>query len=104
MTEPVNSIPLAGVKVLSDKSVEIARLWVTNGGGSTVFIDARRMPDAGMFGMLLADTANHAANAYAAALGIPHEEALKRVWDGMDGERNNPSGSMELTDPFGKQD
>jgi hypothetical protein len=103
MSEPVNSIPLAGVKVLSDQSVEIARLWVTNGGGSTVFIDARRMPDAGMFGMLLADTAGHAANAYAAALGISQEEALERVWAGMDAERSNPSGSMELTDPFGKQ-
>jgi hypothetical protein len=104
MTEPANSIQLAGVQVLGDTSVEIARLWVTNGGGSTVFIDARRMPDAAMFGMLLADTAGHAANAYAKALGISHEEALKRVWDGMDAERNTPSGSLELTDPFGKKD
>ena len=104
MTEPANAINLEGVKVLSDQSVEIARLWVTNGGGSTVFIDARRMPDAGMFGMLLADTANHAANAYASALGITPEEAIERIWAGMDGERNNPSGSMELTDPFGKKD
>ena len=102
MTEPKNAIPLAGVQVLSDESVEIARLWVTNGGGSTVFIDARRMPDAAMFGMLLADTAGHAANAYAAALGISVEDAMKRVWSGMDKERAAPSGSMELTDPFGK--
>jgi hypothetical protein len=103
MTEPKNAIDLTGVQVLSEKSVEIARLWVTDGGGSTVFIDARRMPDAGMFGMLLADTANHAANAYAQALGITPAEAIERIWKGMDGERQNPSGSMELTDPFGKK-
>ena len=104
MTEPLNNIPLDGVSVLSDASVEIARLWVTNGGGSTVFISAQRMPDAAMFGMLLADTAGHAANAYAAALGITPAEALERVWSGLDKERANPSGSMELANPFGKND
>jgi len=103
MTEPTNAIPLAGVTVLGEKSIEVARLWVTDGGGSTVFIDARRMPDASMFGMLLADTAGHAANAYAGALGITPEEALERVWAGLDKERAAPSGSMELTDPFGKK-
>jgi len=102
MTEPLNDISLSGVTVLSDKSIEIARLWVTNGGGSTVFISAQRMPDASMFGMLLADTAGHAANAYASALGITPEEALERIWSGLDKERAAPSGSMELADPFGK--
>jgi hypothetical protein len=103
MSEPKNSMNLAGVTVLSDTdSVEIARLWVTNRGPSTVFINAGPLADPVMFGMLLADTAHHGAKAYAQQYGISEEEALSRIWQGLDLERNDPSGSMEHANPFGR--
>lgn len=103
MSEPANRIDLAGVQVLSPTdSVEIARLWVTNRGPSTVFINAHPLADPFAFGVLLADTAHHAAKAYAAAHGMSEAEALAKIWEGLDAERGDPSGSMEHQDPFGR--
>jgi hypothetical protein len=104
MSEPKNRIDLDGVQVLSaDQSVEIARLWVTDRGPSTVFINAGPLADPMAFGVLLADTAHHGARAYARQYGISEEEALAAIWRGLDAERGDPSGSMEHTDPFGRK-
>jgi hypothetical protein len=103
MSEPKNRIDLDGVEVLSaDHSVEIARLWVTDRGPSTVFINAGPLADPFAFGVLLADTAHHAAKAYAKAHGMTEEEALAKIWEGLDAERADPSGNMEHKDPFGR--
>jgi hypothetical protein len=100
MSDPKNAIDLGHVQVLTEASHEIARLWVTHKGPSTVFINAHSMPDPVMFGMLLADAAHHGAKAYAQAHGITEEEAHDRIWQGLELERES-SGELETIDPTG---
>lgn len=81
------AIPLSAIPQLTDKSAEVARIWVTDRGGSTVVIDPGILADAEMFGVLMADTIGHAAKAHAAALGIDADEAAALIWRGLDGAR-----------------
>jgi hypothetical protein len=94
MTDHKNQIRMNPAAPLSDDSYEIARLWVTDQGPSTAFINARTLPDPAMFGMLLGDAAHHGARAYAEALGISIDEASARIWEGIDGERDS-TGEIE---------
>ena len=80
MTEPNNAIRMIPENPLTDKSYEIARLWVTDQGPSTAFINAGSMSDPGQFGTLLADTAHYGAIAYAKLHGMSEAEARDRIW------------------------
>jgi hypothetical protein len=100
MSEPRNAINLAGVEALAGDSREIARLWVTHRGPATIFINPGHLADPAMFGMLLVDTARHAARAYAQAQGRDESEMLTRLWQGFDTERDTPTS--ELSVPAGK--
>src|SRR5687767_10991479 len=81
-------------------STEIARLWVEDGGPGTFFINAYKMPEPEMFGMMIADTVRHAARAYAHALEISEEEAAEAIWQGADEERaNDDDPDMATIDP-----
>ena len=94
MNEHKNAIRMNPAAPLGDDSFEIARLWVTDQGPSTAYINARMLPDPAFFGMLLGDAAHHGAHAYAEALGISVEEATAKIWAGIDGERES-SGEFE---------
>ncbi|NML06361.1 DUF5076 domain-containing protein [Sphingomonas sp. G-3-2-10] len=91
-----NDIALRDTSMLGDKSFEIARLWVTDGGHSTVFINARRLPDAKQFGLLLADAIEHGATAYSRAYGLTHEEAAAQILQGFNDGRTTPPVSVDL--------
>ena len=83
MADHPNSIALdKGAKLMSE-SVEVARIWITNGAGSNVLIDAGILEDATVFGYLLADTIRHAARAYAGTWGIAEDAALQAIVDGV---------------------
>ena len=83
MADHPNSIALdKGAKLTSD-SVEIARIWITNGAGSNVLIDAGILEDPTVFGYLLADTIRHAARAYAGTWGLDEDAALQAIVDGV---------------------
>jgi hypothetical protein len=69
-------------------SVEVARLWVEHKGPGTFIIDPDRLRRPEMFGMMMTDCVRHAARAYATALGISENEALDRIWQGLDEERD----------------
>ena len=72
-----------------DQSVEVARLWVENGGPATCLIQPEWLAEPEMFGMLMVDAIRHAATAYAQCQGIDENVALQRIWVGLDAERSH---------------
>ena len=61
-------------------SVEVARLWITNGGPATCLVRPDRLAEPEMFGMLMVDAARHAAEAFARHDGLPFGEVLNCIW------------------------
>ena len=83
-----------------DGSHEFARLWAEAGGPMTCIIEPRALgADPVLFGMAMVDAIGHGAKAYAQALGIPEEEALARIWEGLDAERANPTDEPRQINP-----
>ena len=82
MSKP-REIDIDGVAALGDRSVEAARIWVTEGVGSTVLIDPGVLEDPRVFGYLIADTIRHAAKAYAAVWPVNENKALQAIVDGV---------------------
>jgi hypothetical protein len=94
-------IDVSGFSFL-DGSAEFARLWAEPHGPMTCVIEPRALgPDPFMFGMALVDAVHHGAKAYAHALGIPEEQALTRIWQGLDAERASPTDEAREIDPDG---
>jgi hypothetical protein len=81
--DPKHAIKLENGDVLTDDSYEIARVWITNHGGSSVWIAAWVMDDPTAFGHLMADTIRHGARAYATTYGIDEGDALQSIVDGV---------------------
>ncbi len=81
--EPAGAIPLDQGDILTDESVEVARIWVTNNAGSSVWINARCLEDPTYFGYLMADTIRHAARAYAATYDADEAKMLQAISDGV---------------------
>jgi hypothetical protein len=85
-----------------DGAAEFARLWAEPQGPMTCIIEPRALgPDPFLFGMALVDAVGHGAKAYAHALGIPEEQALARIWEGLDAERASPTDEPREIDPHG---
>ena len=93
------AINVASQRETLANSSEIARLWAEDGGPGTFFINAYKMPEPEMFGMLMADAIRHGARAYAHALEISEDEAEALIWVGLDAERANGGGDMSTIDP-----
>ena len=91
-------ISMAAAPALGPDSAEVARIWVTDGQGSTVLIDAGVLADPEMFGVLMADTIRHAARAHARALDMGEEEAAALIWRGLDGARPVAERGFSLDD------
>lgn len=85
-----------------DNSVEVARLWVQNGGPATCIIDPGLLQQPELFGMLMVDTVRHAARAYAQCHGMTEEAALARIWDGLDAERDMNTTPLSTIQDHGK--
>ena len=83
MADHPNSIALDKGAKLTSESVEVARIWITNGAGSNVLIDAGILEDPTIFGYLLADPIRHAARADAGTWGIDEDAALQAIVDGV---------------------
>lgn len=82
-----------------DRSVEVARLWVENAGPATCVIQPERLAKPEMFGMLMVDAIRHAAVAFGQCYGLSEAEALRRIWAGLDTERDyNTSPITTLQD------
>lgn len=85
-----------------DQSVEVARLWVQNGGPATCIIDPSVLNYPEMFGMLMVDATRHAARAYAQCYGISEDDALGRIWAGLDAEREEHTTPLSTIQDHGK--
>ena len=83
MQEPKHAIKLENGDELTDESSEVARIWVTNNAGSSVWIDAGVLDDPHVFGYLMADTIRHAARAYAGTWSLDEGEALQSIVNGL---------------------
>jgi hypothetical protein len=74
--------------LMIEGAAEFLRLWVRPDGASACFVNPRPLgPDPALFGAMLVDAARQAAKAYAQAVDIDEEEALARIWAGVDTER-----------------
>jgi len=72
------------------ESREIARLWVTNFGGATVFVNPLVLPPA-QFGMLLAQTLRHAAAHYVDWDGLDERAVIGVMLGGFENELLDPN-------------
>ncbi|PZU08580.1 DUF5076 domain-containing protein [Sphingomonas sp.] len=81
--EPPGRISLEGGEDLGKDSSEIARIWINDEGGASVWIAAFRLEDPRMFGYLMADTIRHAARAYAGTWSIGEDAALQKIAEGL---------------------
>jgi hypothetical protein len=95
MTDHPGAIRLENGDVLTEESAEVARIWVTNNAGSSVWIDASILGDPVVFGYLMADTIRHAARAYSALTGDPEDVQAERIFAGLREELSNQYNSIE---------
>ncbi len=79
------------------RSVEVVRMWVQHQGTGTFFINAGNLETPEMFGILMVDCVRHGARAFAAELGISESDALDRIWEGVDRERDDPTRPDPVT-------
>jgi hypothetical protein len=93
------AISVEGLDLL-DNSVEVARLWVEDGGPATCIIQPERLAEPEMFGMLMVDAIRHGARAFSQCYGMTEEEALSRVWQGVDMERGDPSSPLDTVQNY----
>jgi Domain of unknown function (DUF5076) len=93
--EPKNVIVLEKGDNLTDDSSEVARIWITDGAGSSVWINAGLIEDPHVFGYLMADTVRHAARAYAGTWSIDEDEALQHIVSGLGEELREQFETIE---------
>jgi hypothetical protein len=86
---PIDLVPFAE---MLGGSREFLRAWAKHDGPVSVFVNPRPVgPDPAAFGIALVDCVRHAAMAYANATDLSEKEALARIWEGLDAERNAPT-------------
>ncbi|WP_430443407.1 DUF5076 domain-containing protein [Sphingorhabdus contaminans] len=86
---PIDLVPYQD---LIGDSREFLRVWAKEGGPVTCFINPVPVGgDPAGFGVALVDCIRHGAKTWARATGISEAEALARIWEGVDAERNNPT-------------
>ena len=93
------AIDVDGLDLLAN-SVEVARLWVENEGPATCIIQPERLEQPEMFGMLMVDAIRHGARAFSQCYGMTEEEALSRIWQGVDAERDEPRSPLDTIQDY----
>ena len=89
---PIDLVPFA--ETLGG-SREFLRAWSKEGGSQSFYISPHGLgADPFLFGMAVCDCIEHAARAWARALGIAETEALARIWEGFDAERAAPTNDL----------
>lgn len=99
---PIDLVPFAE---MLDGSREFLRVWAKESGPVTCFVNPRSLgADPALFGIALVDSARHAALAWAKSTGLTEQEALLRIWEGFDGEREAPSNDLPLPIAVARKD
>jgi hypothetical protein len=94
MSDHPNAIALEKGEVLTDQSHEIMRVWVTNGAGSSVWINAAAIDDPRIFGYLMSDAVRHAARAYATTWSRDEGQMLEAIVAGLSEELRRQVGEV----------
>jgi hypothetical protein len=102
VTTKLDEISLEDGDVLTDESSEVARIWVTNNAGSSVWINPKVLAEPIEFGYLMADSIRHAARAYAMAWEIQEDVTLQLMCDGLLAELREQVRDIEMIG-FGKK-
>ncbi len=89
------AIKLENGDILTERSAEVARVWITDGAGSSVWINAGLLENPRVFGFLMADTIRHAAKAYAGTWSLDEDVALQAIVDGVAEQLRNQFGAVE---------
>ena len=89
------AITLENEEILTDASAEVARIWITDRAGSSVWINAGLLEDPHIFGFLMADTIRHAARAYAGTWNIDEAAALQQIVDGLGEQLRDQFGAVD---------
>lgn len=85
---PIDLVAYAG---LLDDSREFLRVW-TKDDATLSFVNPRPLgADPALFGIAMVDVIRNAAATYAKATGVPQDQALDRIWMGLDAERGAPA-------------
>jgi hypothetical protein len=91
-----SELQIPHVAVADSKSFEILRVWIS-GGAQHVSMKTGVWNDPAAWGLMLADLARHAANAYASE-GKDKDASLKRICEGfrleMDSPTDDPTGGI----------
>ena len=94
MTDKPIPLDLTRHTALIEGAREFVRLWVRPDGMTASFINPVPIgPDPASFGAALVDCVRQAAKTYARAVNIDEGEALKRIWQGLDAERETKTDS-----------
>ena len=94
---PIDLVPFAG---MIEGAREFLRVWAKPDGPVTCFMNPVPIgADPAGYGIALVDCVRHGANAYARALNISYDEALARIWQGLDAERANPTDLNDAAEP-----
>ncbi|HEX4694849.1 DUF5076 domain-containing protein [Sphingomonas sp.] len=92
MTDKPVPIDLVPYSDMLAGSREFLRMWAKREGQAVCFVNPAALnPDPATFGVALVDAVRHGARAWAQAVGVTEQEALERIWFGVDAERNNPT-------------
>jgi hypothetical protein len=95
-------IKLENGDILTEDSAEVARIWITDGAGSSVWIQPDVLEDPLYFGYLMADTVRHAAIAYAQRWDMDEQAALQAMCDGFAAELREQVSNIETIQAAGK--
>ncbi len=83
------------MEAFSDDASEVLRAWVVDGGLHVSMM--KSFDDPGVWGVLLADLARHAANIYAQEDGGSGEEILAEIAGVFRSELTDPTDEVETT-------
>ncbi len=81
----------------AEEAIEILRGWLLDGCLQCSLFPTIWKDDPGTWGVLLADVANHIADAVAEDTGRPRDEVYERLCEVLVGELKSPSAKHEGT-------
>lgn len=97
---PIDLVPFMD---MIDDNKEFLRVWAKQGGPVTCFINPVPVgTDPKVYGIALVDCVRHGAKTWAKTTGMSETDALARIWEGIDSERNKSGSVYEFGQDQGK--
>jgi len=84
------SLPIPQQVINSEKSLEMARIWIAD-ESQVVVLSPHLWDDPAAWGLMLVDLAKHVAAAYAAQRNENEQKVLVRIKEAFDAEWSHPT-------------